>query len=154
MLTGQVMVESYAAGTDKLLRRTDWMKNTVLKSAGRGVYVFLDILAGLSSYTGLVTHADIGTDNTAAASTDTALGAPVARAQIGSATRTDDYAALRFFFSDALLPDDTYNELMIYMNGTATLGTGAPLNRVVFGTPLVKATGEDNSILVRITGAV
>lgn len=137
-----------------VLRETAWMSNIVLASSERGIYLFLDRMAGITTYSGVITHADIGKDNTAATSADTGLGDPILRAQTGLANRTTNQASFRFFFSDALLPDDTYNEIMMFTDGTATLGTGRPFNRIVFDDPLVKATGEDNSILVRVTGTV
>lgn len=154
MLTGEVKIQTFKAGTQELLRETPWMKNIVLASAQRGIYIFLDILTGITTYTGIITHADIGTDDTAATSADTALGDPVLRAQKGTSNRSTNTASFRFFFPDALLPDDTYNELMMFIDGEPTIGTGRPFNRIVFDSPLVKATGEDNSILVRVTGTV
>lgn len=153
-LMGEVKIQTFKAGTNELLRETSWMKNIVLASTDRGVYLFLDRLAGITTYTGIISHADIGTDDTAATSADTALGAGVTRAQVGTSNRTTNQASFRFFFPDALLPDDDYNELMMFTDGTATLGTGQPFNRIVFDAPLEKAAGEDNSILVRITGTV
>lgn len=153
-LIGEVKIQTFRAGTKELLRETPWMRNIVLASAERGIYLMLDRLAGITTYTGVVSHADIGTDDTAATSDDTGLGAGVFRTQVGFASRTDDYASFRFFFPDALLPDGSYNELMMYIDGSATLASGRPFNRIVFDSTLVKADGEDNSILVRVTGAV
>jgi len=151
-LTGQVKWEKYKNGI--LVEQSPWTDNVVMANSGRGTYLLLDRLTNITTYTGVITHADIGTSSTAPTSADTDLVAGVLRAQVGYASRTSNYASFRFFYPDSLLPNGTYREFGTFTDGTATLGSGQLFNRVLFGAPLVKATGEDNAILARITATV
>jgi hypothetical protein len=93
----------------------------------------------------------MGTGSTAPADGDTDLETGVARAQVGSAAISNNIVTLRFFFSDATLPDGTYHELGTFIDGSSGVGTGQLFNRLVFGTPYVKAAGEDSSVEVKFT---
>lgn len=138
----------------KVIVESPWMQNKVLANADRGIYLFLDRLVGITTYTAVVSHADIGDDNTPATSADTGCGNALVRASISSVARSTNTATFRFFFSDALTADDTYEELAMIVDGTASLGTGRAFNHLIFTTPLVKSAGEDHTIVVRVTGNV
>ena len=137
-----------------ILAESDFMPNKIVANAGRGIYLFLDRLAAINTYSANITHADIGDDNTAVLASDTALGNGLVRAQIGAVSRSGLTVEFRFFYADVLTPDDTYEEFGMFVDGSASLGTGQLFNHLVFGTPLVKATGEDHTVVCRITGAV
>jgi len=137
-----------------LVEESPWQQNQVLANDNRGVYIALDRLTGDNTYSLNITHADIGDDNTAAAATDTALGNGLERTDIGAVSRSALTATFRFFFADALTADDTYYEFGMFIDGTATLGTGQLFNHIIFTTPLVKAAGEDNTIVCRVIARV
>jgi len=137
-----------------ILAESDFMPNKIVANAGRGIYLFLDRLAAINTYSANITHADIGDDNTAVLASDTALGNGLVRAQIGAVSRSGLTVEFRFFYADVLTPDDTYEEFGMFVDGSTAVGSGQLFNHLVFGTPLVKATGEDHTVVCRITGAV
>lgn len=131
-----------------------WSDNKVLTNANLGMSIILDRLVGINTYSLNITHADIGDNATAALATDPGLYNALERAAIGAVSRSGVTADFRFFYPDALTTNGTYREFSMVIDGSATLGTGKPFNRLVFGTPMVKATGEDHTILARVTGSV
>ena len=137
-----------------ILAESEFMTNRVMGNDNRGIYLFLDRLASINTYSANITHADMGDDDTAASAADTALGNGLVRAQVGAVSRSGLTVEFRFFYADVLTPDDTYQEFGMFVDGNATLGTGQLFNHLVFGTPLVKATGEDHTVVCRITGSV
>lgn len=151
---GEVKWQKFKAGTKELIAESQWMQNKVMANEARGVYQMLDHMVGDTTYELEITHADIGDDNTAPAATDTDLTNGLVRGQLGLASRSGATASFRFFYPDALTPDDTYVEFGMFADGTASLGTGRLFNHLVFSEDLVKATGEDVSIICRITATV
>lgn len=138
----------------KVVAESPWMQNQVLANSGRGLYLLLDRLAGITTYTSVISHADIGDDNTAASASDTGCINPLERASLGAASRSGSTATFRFFYPDALTADDTYEEFAMFVDGNSTPGNGQAFNRIVMAVPLVKATGEDHTIVCKITGSV
>lgn len=139
----------------KVIEESDWQKNKILTSDARGLSILLDLLYGDDTYSGEITHADIGDDNTAVnAATDTGCLNALERATVASKSKSGLTRTFRFFYPDALTSDDTYYEFSMFIDGTATVDTGRAFNRIVMTTPLVKASGEDHTIVCRITGAV
>jgi len=137
-----------------ILAESEFMSNKIVSSAERGISLFLDRLAAINDHSANITHADIGDDDTPVLVADTELGNGLVRAQVGAASRSGLSTEFRFFYIDALTPDDTYNEFGMFVDGTVTLGTGQLFNHLIFGLPLVKASGEDHTIVCRITGGV
>ncbi len=138
----------------KVIAESPWMKNKVLANADHGIYLFLDRLINITTYTGVVSHADIGDDNTPATANDTGCTNPLVRASIGAVSSSGATRTFRFFFADALTPDDTYLEFSMAIDGSAAVGDGQAFNHLVMATPLVKSAGEDHTIVCRITGSV
>ena len=128
------------------VERSPWMKNTVVTSDERGISLVLDRLAEINTYSLNITHAEIGDDNTAASASDTALGNGLVRVSKTTAERSGVTATFRFFFPDATTPDDTYEEIGLFVDGTATLDSGRLFNHLIFSTPMIKASGEDYTI--------
>jgi len=137
-----------------IIAESEFMPNRVMGNDGRGIYLFLDRLAAINTYSANITHADIGDDNTAVLASDTALGNGLVRAQIGAVSRSGLTADFRFFYADTLTPDDTYEEFGMFVDGSTAVGSGQLFNHLVFSTPLVKASGEDHTVVCRITGSV
>jgi len=136
------------------IEASPWTDNQVMGNDGRGVYNFLARLAGDVTYDSVIDYADLGTSDTAPTAADTDLNAGVVRAQIAAVSRSGLTADFRFFYADALTPDNTYNEIGMFSDGNATLGTGRLFNHLVFSTALLKATGEDHTVQIRITASV
>lgn len=134
-----------------LVAESPWTKNKVAANDGRGVFQFLDRLANITTYDGVIEYADLGTSDTAPTVNDTDLNAGVVRSQLAAASRNGLSTDFRFFFPDAVTPDDTYNEVGMFTDGSPTLGSGQLFNHLVFSTPLVKAEGEDHTVQIRIT---
>ncbi|HEY1037163.1 MAG TPA: hypothetical protein VGE62_01115 [Candidatus Paceibacterota bacterium] len=141
-----------AYGRGRIISVTDWMKNRIVSGiGGYGRNILIRRLLSDNTYTGNITHADLGTGSTAAADSDTDLETGLARAQVGSSDIGNDSGTIRFFFADALTPDATYREFGTFIDGSVTLGTGRIFNRLILTTPYVKATGEDTTVEVRFT---
>lgn len=151
-LTGKVRWEKWKDGV--LVACSPWSKNQVVANSGNGIYVLLDRLANITTNDGIVKYAELGDDNTAANVADTDLGNGLVRVAVTQYTRSGLNTDFRFFFPDATTPDDTYNEFGMFMDGSATLGSGELFNRLIFGSGLVKATGEDITVVCRVTGSV
>lgn len=153
-LMGEVKIIKSCAKTGRILGETDWMKNQIVANTGKGIYMLLDRLTGDNTYTANISHAEIGDDNTAATEADTDLGNGLVRVSIGAVSRSAKQATFRFFFPDATTPDDTYYEFGMFVDGTSALGSGQIFNRLIFATDLVKSSGEDHTIVCRVTGSV
>lgn len=151
-LMGEVMWIKTRNGVE--VERSGWQKNTVLSGTNRGISLFLDRLINVTTYTGVVSHAEIGDDITAANPAQAGLLNPLVRTTIGLTSTSGLTRSFRFFFPDALTPNDTYHEFGMIIDGTATIGTGVTFNRLVFSSPIVKAAGESITIVCRITGSV
>jgi len=136
-----------------LVAESAWSPNVVLTGANRGISILLDRLAGITTHAGIITFGDMGDDSTAATAADTGLGNALVRAQISAVSRSGLTTDFRFFYPDVLTPNDTYREFGMVIGGTSTLETGQPFNHLVM-SPLVKAAGEDHTVVCRITGSV
>ena len=134
-------------------------KNMVMQGSFTGLDLIIQWIIGqmatgqgAAAYQNGINYGEIGTGNTAAALSNTALVAPVARTV---PTLQQDFgltqAIVQFFFSDANLANNTYNEFATWVNGTASLGSGRIFNRVVFASPYVKVAGQDTTVQVAFT---
>ena len=140
-----------------VVAESDWQNNQIVANSERGLYLMLDRLTGDNTHSMNIRYAEIGTDNTAPTTADIDLGAGVTRASLsgeGFTQRSDNMADFRFFFPSATTPNNTYNEFGMFVDGSQTLSTGQLFNRILFSTPIVKATGEDHTVVGRITGSV
>lgn len=137
-----------------ILQESPWTDNIVVANDERGVYIFLDRLVGTLTYSGEVTHADLGDSDTTPTNADTDLTNGLVRTQVAAVSRSGSTADFRFFYADTLTPDDTYEEVGMFIDGTSTVGTGQLFNHLVFSTPLIKASGEDHTVQLRITASV
>ena len=137
-----------------IVAESPWQKNKILSGGNKGISLFLDRLTNVTTYSAVIAYAEIGDNATPAVATDPGLLNPLVRVSVGLVSRSGLTADFRFFFPNATTPDDTYHEFGMIVDGTPTIGTGVPFNRLVMGSPLVKAPGEDNTIVCRITGSV
>lgn len=148
---GQVKIIKTKANSDVILEERAFEKNRIMLGTNTGKSLILNRLNSDNTYTLNITHADIGTSSTAAADSDTQLGAAVARQAKVTGTISSNVLTLKFFFNDANLANGTYNEFGSFVDGSASVNTGKIFNRIIFGTPYVKATGEDTTVILTIT---
>jgi len=167
-MTGTITVNRYRAGTfekyldlellgkfaeAKKVLIDGWLgiacrqHNMIVSSSGYGKNIIARRLASDNTYTGNITHGEIGTGTNAPALTDTGLQTGTVRVAFQTATVSNNIATIRFFLSDATLANGTYTEFGTFIDGAVGLGTGQLFNRALFaGSGYVKATGEDTSI--------
>lgn len=110
------------------------------------------LLPGGTYYTTGINYGAIGTSSTAPASSDTQLGAEVAR--ITSSVANDvsnNELQLQFYFPDANLTNGTYKEVGTFMNGSASANSGQIFNHALLGTPYTKGSGTDTTLEIDIT---
>lgn len=150
-IRGKIRAIATKAGTGKVLRISEWMNNLIVSGADTGRNLIAQKLAAINNYSLNLTHADIGTGTNTPDVSDTQLQTPVARAPVSSQIVSNNVATLRFFFSDALLPNGVYTELGTFVDGAGGISTGKLFNRILFGTAYTKATGEDSTFEVEIT---
>lgn len=171
-ITGKITVKRYRAGFVKkakeFLKKNDLIglkilekeyflgialeqKNLVVSSTNRGRNLLCQWLAGVSTYAIGINYGEMGTGSTAPSNSDTALTTPVKRVAPTTYLISNNVLTMQFFFSDAVLPDNTYYEFGTYIAGAAGLGTGQLFNHALFSSPYVKASGEDTTIEVEFT---
>lgn len=149
-MTGMVTVIKTNSKTGEVISVTK-QKNRIMLGTNTGKTLILQRLIGTNTYTLNITHADIGTGTNTPADGNTALQTAVARVAKTTATISSNVATFQFFFSDGDLANGTYNEFGTFVDGTASVSTGKIFNRALFGTPYVKASGEDTTIQLDIT---
>lgn len=148
--SGRFRILKTRAGTGQMLMATDWSKNLVVTGNNTGRNLIAQRLGGTNTYSLNITHADIGTGTNTPVNTDTQLQTPAIRAALTFVSVVNNVVTLQFFFSDALLPNGTYTEAGSFVDGSATISTGQLFNRVLFGTPYVKATAEDTTLEIEL----
>lgn len=125
--------------------------NLVVSSSGHGRNIIARRLGGDTTYTGIISHGEIGTGSTPPTNTDTDLTTPSIRVAPTQAVIVNNVVTIRFFFSDAALPNNTYNEFGTFIDGNASLGTGQMFNHSLFDSAYVKASSEDTTVDVEFT---
>lgn len=142
-LVGYLTIKTYRDG--ELVRETPRMRNKVVTSEGYGRNLILRWLAGDATLPIVIDSAALGDDDTAAADADTALGnALVSDIPITNMSVTDNVLNLDVFVADANLPDDTYEEFGLFMDGRM-------LTRVIISPAYTKASGEDTLFSYELT---
>lgn len=129
-----------------VILETPYYKNLVVDGTDTGFNLILDRLYGTNTYTLNITHLDIGTVNTAPTISDVTLGSAVARASIATKSQSIDSVTFNFFFADADLPNGSYEEVGLFVDGSATISTGKMFTHALFGSTYTKATGENTTI--------
>lgn len=137
-----------------VLEESEWFDNQIISGTNLGIQLFHNHMIGNDSTNLRISYADIGTGQTAPTASDTGLEEGKHRAQTATATQSGQVSEYRFFFSDAVVANDTYYEFGMFMAGTSTVGTGKIFNRLLFPTPITKAAGEDYTVICKITSSV
>lgn len=138
--------ESYSLGIETA---TD---NLIMTGSLTGRDLLVQYLTNGTTYSGGINYGALGTGSTAPAADDTQLTSESKRVTWSTADDlNNNEAQFRFFFPDALLPDDTYHEAGTFMDGTATADSGKIFNHALLGTPYIKTLGTDTTLQVNIT---
>ena len=133
--------------------------NTIMQGSGTGLdiigqwlgYQYVQANGGTPVPVG-INYGAIGTGNTAPTVSDTQLTTEFARSLISFYQNTAfTTAVLQFFFSDAQLNNQTYNEVGIFANATATANSGNIFNHALIGGGFAKTAGTDTTVQVSIT---
>lgn len=140
-IQGKLQFISFKAGTEVVLRKSNWHKNLVVSSKNYGLNLVLQQLAGSTTYALEITEGKIGTDSTAATNNDIDLGAVVLDGiLVATVTETTtSQLTLEFFITDSELADGTYEEFGIFA-GTQMFA------RSVISPAHTKSTGEDTKV--------
>ena len=107
---------------------------------------------GLTMFTGGINWGAIGTGNTAPTVTDSQLTTEFARSGLSFYQDTNfNEAQVQFFFSDAVLTNQTYYEFGTFIAGTSAANSGQIFNHALFTSPYGKSAGTDTTVEVDIT---
>jgi hypothetical protein len=128
------------------ISRTKIQPNMVVDNTNNGFDLIMQRLYGDNTYSLNITYLEIGDGDTAPTLADTTLENSVARTAVATKQRIGTTIVFRFFFADGDLANGTYNEVSLWVDGSATIETGAMFTRALFGAPYTKATGENTTI--------
>lgn len=133
--------------------------NMIMQASFTGLDFFIQWIIGqmqtgqgAAAYQNGVNYGELGTGTTPVTVNDVGNTTPVART-----VPTDQQdlgalqAVLQFYFPDSSLANTTYTEFATFVNGSATLGTGAIFNHALFATSYVKSSGQDVTVQVVFT---
>jgi hypothetical protein len=149
-ITGKVTIIGTKSGAE--VYRKTYNNLVVSGSGGYGKNIIARLLASDNTYTGNITHADLGNGSTPPTLASTLLNNAIARTSVaGNQTVNNNEVTLQFFFSDLLLPDGTYTEFGTFIDGTSAVNTGRLFNMLIFSDPYEKTTGVDTTIEVILT---
>ena len=134
-----------------VIRETPFYDNKIMNGVNTGFNLILDRLMGVNDYSLNITHLDIGDDNTEPAISDLKLSNAIERTGIATKQQTGNIITFRFFFADADLPNGTYKEVALFVDGTSAIDTGQIFTHALFGSSYLKASGEDTTIEYKLT---
>jgi hypothetical protein len=142
-IRGELRIKTFKDG--KLIRELGPFKNKVVSSDGYGRNMILRWLSGDTTYPIVLNSMAVGTSSTAAADSDTALGASVASGlTITSMTISNNVLTADVFVASADLADGTYAEVGFF----ATLRM---ISRIIISPAYTKGTGEDTLFTYTLT---
>lgn len=113
-----------------------------------GRSVLMQRLAGITTYSGTVSHGLLGTSATAPTIGDTQLGAETYRKALSDGTFASNVAYLENFYTTTEV-NGTFEEYGFVIDGTGTANTGQLFNR--FTTTTVKSALESLNVQSTIT---
>lgn len=134
---------------DQIIHRSPVMENLVMLSANRGVNLFLQHLAGDTTFPLALTSLSIGTGTNPVTAADTGLQTPVTSGIVPAllSITAPDTLYSEWFLTDGELPDGDYTELGLY--------TGTQLfTRALIDPAHEKDPLTDTLIVYTISGGV
>lgn len=142
-MTGHLTISTY--DQEGNLLREQFETNRVVSSDGYGRNLIIRQLAGNKTYGIEVDEGRIGNDDTTPTDSDTDLGNAVTSDIIVEDTDfSNDEVSFQFFVLDADLPDGTYEEFGLFIDGQM-------LARSVFDSSYSKSSGENTRIDYTLT---
>jgi hypothetical protein len=162
----QKLIDSYV----KTIKRKDWKKVVAyaarflsakdLRELGCRVWqghnivpnVFknelADLIAGNTiSYTLKANYVALGSNATTVANTDTQLGTETIRATFTNREAVTNVAYLDKYFDSFQVSGNTYREIGVFIDGSATVNTGLLLSHININETIA----EDETIIVNVT---
>lgn len=143
-ISGKYKFITKRAGTDEVIRETDWIDNLVMNGTDTGVNLIMKALIG--TVTPLeITTASIGTGTATPTDSDTNLQTPVTT-DIPRATQNispTNVLTILFFIPDGDLPNGTYNEFGLFCETQI-------FSRSIISPAYVKGSTEDTVVEYRI----
>lgn len=144
-ISGKYRFITKKAGTDEVLRTSEWIDNLVMNGVDTGVNILLKTLIGTIT-ANEITSASIGTGTTAPTDSDTNLQTPVTT-DIPRATQSispTNVLTILFFIPDGDLPNGTYNEFGLFCETQI-------FSRSIISPAYVKSSTEDTIVEYQIT---
>lgn len=127
-----------------LLRQ--YVRENITTTAGRAVSARR--LAGNTTYTGIVSHTALGTNNTAPAITDTQLGTETYRKALSSGTFANNISYIETFFTASEV-SGTFQEYGNFIDGSGSANSGQIFNH--FLQTITKSVTETLNVQSTIT---
>ena len=127
-------------------KESPWYHNLIMLGDGTGMNLFIRKLGNNDDYGIAVTKLKLGTGNTAPTISDTDLDTPTVD-DVVVTNRTfidDDTVELKFFATDLQVPDDTYNEVGLFVGEQL-------FARSIISPAFTKASGVDTTIVYSIS---
>lgn len=143
-ISGKYRFITKRAGTDEVIRETDWIENLVMNGTDTGVNLIMKTLIGTTTINE-ITSASIGTGTTAPTDGDTDLETPVTT-DIPRGTQNispTNVLTILFFIPDGDLPNGTYNEFGLFCETQI-------FSRSIISPAYVKGSTEDTIVEYRI----
>jgi hypothetical protein len=146
-VVGKVQIIRTDNITGNIKEITDWYKNVVTND---GVQAMAQSMAGDINDT--FQHGEIGTDGSSPNKSNSSLGSPTKRKQLSVGNEINgDTVQVKYFFTDAELPNQDYEEFGAWINGDNNIGSGSLVNRVLFDSTYSKTAGDDTTIQYELT---
>lgn len=141
-VAGFLTIKRFKDGKPEIVGR---FPNKVVMSSGYGRNLIARRLAGDATYAIAIDSAGLGSSSTAAADAQTDLITPVVTGiPLTNITAVDDVVTVDVFVADANLPNGTYREFGLFIDGRL-------FARVVVSPDYTKAAGEDTLFTYELT---
>lgn len=130
-------------------KESRWCHNLIMLGDGTGMNLFIRQLGANTTYGIAITKLKLGTGTTAATDADTDLETPTVD-DIVVTNRIfidDDTVQFKFFATDLQVPDDTYNEVGIFVGEQL-------FARSIISPAFTKASGVDTTVVYEISASV
>jgi len=143
---GKYRILVYKAGTDELLKTTDWISNLIVLNTNSGLNLVAKHLIGDDTYSLEITKAKMGDDDTAPADADTDLGNTVVNDILWASREESSVGVVlfQFFVADSEMPDQDYKEFGIFCGDRL-------FARSIITPTFTKSSGQDIRVEYQIT---